>query len=150
MKNISLLTAGQSVIFSANLVEFIIKELKPEKETVIICINEAPETEREARISHIYPATEHVKEASKIAKEKRDSIKAIIPFGITINEKIMNKSFMEYWINMCEVEGDTKALEAVKADLDLFIDAIKNRINVIQNLNINGIRFIAPMLPDEE
>lgn len=148
MKNINELTKGQSVIFSANSVEFKVKKIDVETNTVFLHIEDVSGSDRKTDAKNVFPVTEHVKEVSKIAKEKRDAIKSITPFGITINEKIMNKLFMGYWITMCEAEGDEKALETAKADFELFITAIKDRIETLNNLNIYGIRFIAPMMAD--
>lgn len=145
MKNINDLREEQSVIFIASSSEFTVKSINRETGNVIIHIQNVANTERRTDIKNIYPVTEHVKEVSKLTREVRDKIKTLIPFGVKINNKIMNDVFLLHWIAMCEAEENTKKLERAKVDFEIFVTALTNSLEKLDCLKVLDIPLLAPM-----
>ena len=148
MKNINELKEGIPVIFSALQHTFTVKEFT-ETGNVIIFI-EGTNIERETDIKNIYPITEHVLKVSKFARETRDAVKKLIPFGVSINDRLMKKSFLMYWIEMCEAEGNEKAFEKAKVKFNLFIAALTSSLEALDCLKVIGIPLLSPMIPDQD
>jgi hypothetical protein len=146
MKNINNLTVGQSVIFNFKEKEFRVETVTQEK----ITISMNGFMEREVKMENIYPATEHTLKVSKFARETRDAVKERIPFGVAINHRLIENSFFDHWIAMCNAEGDKESLKIAKANFDLFIAALTSSIEMLDGLKVLGIRLLAPMLPDED
>ena len=148
MKNINNLKKGMSVIYRADNNEFKVIGIRRKKETVLICKDGFPETQREAKIAHIYPATEHVKEISKFVISNQYRATTFIPPKVSINNELMKKEFLSHWITMCEAEGDKKALETAKTKFNLFIEALINSLEMLDGLEVLGIRLLVPMVID--